>query len=116
MIPLLTLKFIKETKIDFKTNFIKFLPMFVVGFIVFSIFRTLGDLNFLNTRYEIMWIESISIIKFISKILILYGMLSLGLQTNLNQVFTLGYKPLIVGFIACISVGLLTIFYLKILF
>ena len=42
--------------------------MFVVGFIVFSIFRTLGDLNFLNTRYEIMWIESISIIKFISKI------------------------------------------------
>ena len=116
LIPLLTLKFIKETKIDFKTNFIKFLPMFVVGFIVFSIFRTLGDLNFLNTQYEIMWIESISIIKFISKILILYGMLSLGLQTNLNQVFTLGYKPLIVGFIACISVGLLTIFYLKILF
>ena len=116
LIPLLTLKFIKETKIDFKTNFIKFLPVFVVGFIVFSICRTLGDLNFLNTRYEIMWIESISIIKFISKILILYGMLSLGLQTNLNQVFTLGYKPLIVGFIACISVGLLTIFYLKILF
>ena len=116
LIPLLTLKFIKETKVNIKTNLIKFIPIFVIGFVVFSIFRTLGDLTFLNTRHEIMWIESISIVKFISKILILYGMLSLGLQTNLNQVFTLGYKPLIVGFIACISVGLLTIFYLKILF
>ena len=62
------------------------------------------------------YLEIINIIKFISKILILYGMISLGLQTNLNQIFTLGYKPFIVGFIACISVGLLTIFYLKILF
>ena len=44
------IKIYKRNKNRFQNQFYKILPMFVVGFIVFSIFRTLGDLNFLNTH------------------------------------------------------------------
>ncbi len=113
LIPILTLKLMKSEKINYKSNIIKFLPLFVFGFVFFSCIRSLGDIFLLKSNYEYFWLGSIFYIKAISKVLIIYGMLSLGLQTNLRAIYDLGYKPLILGFIACTIVGINTIVYLK---
>ena len=40
-------------------------------------------------------------------------MVALGLQTNLKSMFRLGFKPLIIGFIAAASVGVVSVVYLS---
>ena len=39
-------------------------------------------------------------------------MVALGLQTNLKSMFRLGFKPLIIGFIASTTVGVVSVVYL----
>jgi uncharacterized membrane protein YadS len=39
-------------------------------------------------------------------------MVALGLQTNIKSMFLLGIKPLLIGFVASTSVGVLSVWYL----
>jgi uncharacterized membrane protein YadS len=39
-------------------------------------------------------------------------MVALGLQTNIKSIFNLGIKPLLIGFAASASVGVLSVLYL----
>ena len=115
LIPLIAMKFLHKEKSNLKTSIKKFFPLFVIGFIIFSCIRSFGDTYILDTVYILYWEKIIIIIQFISKLMILFGMLSLGLQTNLHSILKLGIKPLILGFTACITVGLVSITYLKII-
>ena len=42
----------------------------------------------------------------------MFSMVALGLQTNLKSMFKLGFKPLIIGFVASATVGVVSIVYL----
>ena len=73
------------------------------------IFRNIGDQIFLTENAQQFWQSSISNIKDGAKIFLSMAMAAVGLSTNLKDVRAMGFKPFIVGFIAMITVGLVSI-------
>ena len=53
-------------------------------------------------------------IKDSAKIFLSMAMAAVGLSTNLKDLKSMGYKPFVVGFIAMVTVGLVSIFTMKI--
>ena len=84
-------------------------PYFVLGFIGLIIFRNIGDQIFLTDNAQYIWQNTISSIKDSAKIFLSMAMAAVGLSTNLKDLKLMGYKPFIVGFIAMITVGLVSI-------
>ena len=89
-----------------------FFPMFVVGFILLSIFRTFGDQLIIDSNFVYHWKMFLFISKQISIYCILFAMVALGLQTNIKGMLTLGIKPLLIGFAASTTVGVISVVYL----
>ena len=73
------------------------------------IFRNIGDQLFLTENTQIIWQNSISIIKDSAKVFLSMAMAAVGLSTNLKDLRSMGYKPFVVGFIAMLTVGLVSI-------
>ena len=90
-------------------SLLEIFPYFVLGFIGMIIFRNVGDQIFLNENMQQIWQTSILIIKDSAKIFLSMAMAAVGLSTNLKDIRSMGYKPFIVGFIAMITVGLVSI-------
>jgi len=86
-------------------------PYFVLGFIGMIVIRNVGDQIFTieNANYEI-WKTFISYIKSLATIFLTMAMAAVGISINLNELKSMGYKPFIVGFIAAITVGIVSIF------
>ena len=112
LIPLIAYLYSKEKKVVMKSSIKDFFPFFVLGFIILSFVRTLGDHLFLDNNMFFYWKHSLVFFKEISIYCILFSMVALGLQTNLKSMFKLGFKPLIIGFVASATVGFISIVYL----
>ena len=84
-------------------------PYFVLGFIGMIIFRNIGDQFFVTDNAKYFWQSSIFNIKESAKIFLSMAMAAIGLSANLKDLKSMGYKPFIVGFIAMITVGLVSI-------
>ena len=84
-------------------------PYFVLGFIGMIIFRNIGDQVFLTDNAYHFWQSSILNIKDGAKIFLSMAMAAVGLSTNLKDLKSMGYKPFMVGFIAMMTVGLISI-------
>ena len=72
------------------------------------ILRNIGDFFFINV-FDNIWVNSIEVIKLSSKIFLTMAMAAIGLSTNLKDLKSMGYKPFVVGFIAMITVGFISI-------
>ena len=57
----------------------------------------------------LIWQSIVSNIKDSAKIFLSMAMAAVGLSTNLKDLKSMGYKPFFVGFIAMITVGLVSI-------
>ena len=112
LIPLIAYLYKKEKKVDVKNSIKEFFPIFVLGFILLSLLRTMGDYLFLDNDIIDYWKYSLVFFKEISIYCILFSMVAIGLQTNLKSMIKLGFKPLIVGFIASATVGAVSVIYL----
>ncbi len=112
LIPMIAYLYKKEKKVDVKNSIKEFFPIFVLGFILLSFLRTIGDLLFLDNDISDYWKYSLVFFKEISIYCILFSMVAIGLQTKLKSMIKLGFKPLIVGFIASATVGFVSIVYL----
>ena len=112
LIPLIAYLFNKENKVDVKSSIKDFFPVFVLGFIILCFVRTLGDYLFLNNDMLDYWRLLLVFFKEISIYCILFSMVALGLQTNIKSMFRLGFKPLIIGFVASVTVGVISVVYL----
>ena len=112
LIPLLTY-FYDRKKTKNKSSIVKFFPFFVLGFILLSLARTTGDIFIINTNYHLYWENLIMMIKIASKYMILISMVALGLQIKISSFKKIGLKPLLVGFVAAISVGISSLIYLS---
>ena len=77
------------------------------------IIRNIGDQIFSNNINN-NWIEVVDLIKAISKIFLTMAMAAIGLSTNLKDIKGMGYKPFVVGFIAMITVGIVSIISIEI--
>ena len=76
------------------------------------VLRNIGDEIFISNEEQ--WIETVTLIKALSKIFLTMAMAAIGLSTNLKDIINMGYKPFIVGFIAMLTVGIVCIFTIEI--
>jgi uncharacterized integral membrane protein (TIGR00698 family) len=90
---------------------LQIVPLFVLGFLALAIVRTLGDLGgapFGGLLSAEQWSETIRLASSASAGCLTVAMASVGLGTNLRRLRTLGLKPLAVGLVAALSVGLVS--------
>jgi len=106
MIPLFAFLYnrgqINEKNYSIKNIF----PYFVLGFVGMIIFRNIGDQVFIT---DSNWINMIDFIAMSSKIFLTMAMGAIGLLTDLKDIKGMGYRPFIVGFIAMLTVGIISI-------
>ena len=79
----------------------------MIGFLVFGMIRTIGD----QFEYQIgseLWNNFIHYIKFSAELLLIIAMSAVGYNTKLDKFKNLGLKPFYLGFIAALSVGIVS--------
>ena len=92
-------------------------PYFVIGFIGMILIRNIGDqfFNAENNNYD-TWKIFISYIKSLATVFLTMSMAAVGISINLSELKSMGYKPFVVGFIAAIIVGIVSIICMEIFF
>ena len=108
MIPLFAFLYNRGQSKEKNYSIIKIFPYFVLGFVGMIILRNIGDHFFTNISNS-NWENTIEIIKSSSKVFLTMAMAAIGLSTNLKDIKAMGFKPFIVGFIAMITVGFISI-------
>ena len=99
-----------------KISFFKLFPLFIFGFITFTILRSIGDsginagtLSF-GLFSEVEWENIIHLIKKTAETLLVMALAGVGLNTNFKSFKALGYKPFLVGLVASFSAGIISFF------
>ena len=107
VIPLLAYLAKKDTNQNNKINIGSIFPYFILGFLVFGMIRTIGD----QFEYQIgseIWNNFIHYIKYSAELLLIIAMSAVGYNTKLDKFKNLGLKPFYLGFIAALSVGIVS--------
>ena len=112
MIPLFAFLFNRGNTKEKKYSIISIFPYFILGFIGMIVLRNIGD-QFFDPQHK-DWVEIINFIKVSSKIFLTMAMAAIGLSTNLKDIRNMGYKPFLVGFIAMLTVGVISILTIEI--
>ena len=83
----------------------------MLGFIGMIVFRNIGDEFFLpvDENESEIWLSTIVLIKDSAKVFLCMAMAAVGLSTNLRELKSMGYRPFVVGFVASLTVGLVSI-------
>jgi uncharacterized membrane protein YadS len=84
----------------------RYVPLFVLGYIAMGIVRTLGD-HFLGPGNE-TWFLTWQYIKSAATYVIAVAVACIGLSTDVRKLSKLGYKPFLCGLAAALSVGLVS--------
>mgnify|MGYP003976819915 FL=1 len=108
MIPLFAFLYNRGQSKEKNYSIIKIFPYFVLGFVGMIILRNFGDHFFMDVSNN-NWENTVETIKSSSKVFLTMAMAAIGLSTNLKDIKAMGYKPFVVGFIAMITVGLVSI-------
>lgn len=80
-------------------------PFFILGFIAFSLIRSIGDYLFFN---EEGWREICGFVERLGEYLLALAMAGVGLSTNFRKLLHLGIRPLLCGFFSAFSLGLIS--------
>jgi len=114
MIPLFAFLYNRGEVKDKKYSIFSIFPYFVLGFIGMIMVRNLGDQVFSleNDNYD-LWINLIESIKILATVFLTMAMAAVGISINLNELKSMGYKPFVVGLIAAITVGIISLIYLE---
>ena len=110
MIPLFAFLYNRGEVKNKSYSILNIFPYFVLGFIGMILIRNIGDqfFSFESNNYEI-WVNFINLIKVLATTFLTMAMAAVGISINLNELKSMGYKPFIVGFIAAITVGIVSI-------
>ena len=110
MIPLFGFLYNRGKVKDKNYSILSIFPYFVLGFIGMIILRNIGDQIFLvdTNNYEI-WKNFIEYIKSLATVFLTMSMAAVGISINLSELKSMGYKPSVVGFIAALTVGIVSI-------
>ena len=107
VIPLLAFLARKDSNQNNSIKIATIFPYFIIGFLVFGMIRTVGD----QFEYQIgseNWNSFIYLIKNFAEILLVIAMSAIGYNTKINKFKNLGLKPFYLGFIAALSVGVVS--------
>ena len=110
MVPLFGFLYNRGKVKDKNYSIFSIFPYFVLGFIGMIIVRNFGDQVFTleNGSLE-YWENIIGYIKSLATVFLTMAMAAVGISINLNELKSMGYKPFIVGLIAAITVGVVSI-------
>jgi uncharacterized integral membrane protein (TIGR00698 family) len=98
-----------------KTSFLQLIPVFIIGFVIMAVLRSIGDANLEAGRQAYgLWAESTwdsitSEIRTWSGYILATAMAGVGLGTSLKVLKGLGLRPFLVGILAATSVGLVSV-------
>ena len=113
MIPLFAFLYNRGEAKDKKYSIFSIFPYFIIGFIGMMMVRNLGDHIFSveNKNYE-LWIDLVGYIKILTTVFLTMAMAAVGISINLGELKSMGYKPFVVGLVAAITVGIISLLYL----
>jgi uncharacterized membrane protein YadS len=78
------------------------------------IVRNIGDQLFpLGSNNHEMWVNLISYLKTLATVFLTMAMAAVGISINLGELKSMGYKPFVVGLIAAITVGIISLIYIE---
>lgn len=105
---------LNKSNIKSKVNIKKLIPVFVIGFLLVSILRSIGDVGISTTSAAFglfgadAWGDIIKIIKDFATILFVVALGGVGLSTDFNNFKGLGIKPFLVGLFAALTIGVVS--------
>ncbi len=114
VIPFMAFYYTRKTRgesVSKKTNFLKLLPLFVVGFLIMAVLRSVGDAgikaggNAFGLWDGGAWKGIYSSIKTWAGNLLVVALAGVGLSTDFRTFKGLGIKPFLVGLGAALVVG-----------
>jgi len=86
------------------------IPLFIIGFALMSLLRTVGDMN--DNAFGVIqadrWHDIVSTIKNIAGWCLAIAMAAVGLGTSIKGLLHIGLKPLGVGLFSAVLVGLVS--------
>ena len=89
-------------------------PYFVLGFIGMILVRNVGDQIFSNENETyFIWMNTIEYLKILATTFLTMAMAAVGISINLSELKSMGYKPFVVGFIAAVTVGIISLIYIE---
>jgi uncharacterized integral membrane protein (TIGR00698 family) len=133
VIPILSVMYARRSTVDAvqaeaspspagKVNVLKLFPTFVLGFLAFAIFRSIGDAfaggqsgRFLFWGSPESWTTFYSVIKEAATYLLSIAIAAAGLSTQFSKLKQLTIKPFLIGLLAAVSVGLISFILVQIL-
>ena len=114
LIPFFAFMYNRGKVTNQKYSILDIFPYFVLGFIGMIILRNIGDQIFLteNNSY-LIWIKFIEYLKILATVFLTMAMAAVGISINLGELKLMGYKPFVVGLIAAVTVGIISLLYLE---
>lgn len=86
-------------------------PLFILGFLAMTALRTIGDMG--ERPFGLLapesWEAIIALVQQAAEIALLLSMAAVGLGTSLRRLYVLGLRPLAVGLVAAVSVGVVSV-------
>ena len=114
MIPLFAFLYNRGEIKGHNYSILNIFPYFVLGFIGMIIVRNLGDQLFpIDNDNYFFWNKFIDYLKILATVFLTMAMAAVGISINLNELKSMGYKPFIVGLIAAITVGFISLLYIE---
>jgi len=114
MIPLFAFLYNRGEMKGNSYSLLNIFPYFVLGFIGMIIIRNLGDQIFsIENENHVYWINLIETIKILATTFLTMAMAAVGISINLSELRLMGYKPFIVGLIAAVTVGFISLIYIQ---
>ena len=110
-----------KSNIKSKVNIKKLIPVFVIGFLLVSILRSIGDVGIGTSNLAFglfgvgVWAEIIKVIKDFATILFVVALGGVGLSTDFSNFKGLGIKPFLVGLFAALTIGIVSFFSVSLL-
>jgi len=118
VIPFMALTYARKTRRSGrdtkKASFLRLLPLFVLGFLIAAVIRSVGDAGIegggpaFGIWDQLAWDSIISFTRSWAGRLLVVALAGVGLSTDLRTLKGLGIKPFAVGFGAALAVGLVS--------
>ena len=114
LIPLFAFLYNRGEIKEQRYSILSIFPYFVLGFIGMIIVRNLGDQFFsIENNNFYIWSNFIEYLKILATVFLTMAMAAVGISINLSELKSMGYKPFIVGLIAAITVGIISLVYIE---
>ena len=114
LIPLFAFLYNRGEFKEQKYSILSIFPYFVLGFIGMIIVRNLGDQFFsIESDNFYFWSQFIEYLKILATVFLTMAMAAVGISINLSELKSMGYKPFVVGLIAAVTVGIISLIYIE---